>query len=265
MRINLINILLILYYFKLTKTLLTKQVSQLEKRKFVFQLASRKKRSGCKVKSLRQDIFEIQKNTSSIINQLALSVKDREEENKNTSSIVKELTLSVKDLIGYNRNRDEELEILLEEKLLEHLEANDWEVDKINRVDMIYNSEGVVLTELDGIIFGRHTSYPGIGFFFFLEAKQVFDLKKYKRDFKTKFPILKSILDELPVKNTSANSLFIDMCKRLFRYKRSCSDYRLVGVLGSPCIEASLLNQLIEDQISTITQSSDQYVVNLII
>ena len=72
---------------------------------------------------MRQDIFEIQKNTSSIINQLALSVKD---------------------LIGYNKNRDEELEILLEEKLLELLEANDWEVDKINRVDMIYNSEGVV-------------------------------------------------------------------------------------------------------------------------
>jgi DNA-binding protein H-NS len=214
------------------------------------------------VEEAQEKAAKAQEQTAKDLSELSRSV---EEAQKQTAKDLSDLSKRVKDLIGYNSNRDEELEVLFENKLLDFLEDQGWEVTKIRNVDNIYDSNGVVLTELDGIIFGTHKSYPEIGFYFFLEAKQIFSLKKYRENFLTKIPILQKTLDELPGYKLSKNPFYSEMCNKLYRYRRLCTTHRVVGVLGSPCIEASLKKQLITDQTSSITFSSDQYIVKLFV
>lgn len=188
-----------------------------------------------------------------------------QEYQQNTTEQINKLSVEANNLRGYNNNRDEELEITLETKLLDYLFNQGWDAMKIRNVNYIYSSKDKVLTELDGIIFGTHESYPDIGFFFFLEAKQVFDLRKYRLNFVTKIPILTKTLDELPEDKGSSNTKYYSMCKALRMHKLKRSNYRVVGIIGSPCIDSSLIKRFTDDHVSTITLSSDHYVVNLFI
>lgn len=171
--------------------------------------------------------------------------------------------LATRNLKDYNYYKDKEFETLLENKLYMYLDDNGWEATEIRNVNCIYNSSGVELTFFNGIIFGTHPSYPGIGFIFYLEVKQVFNVNEYNTNFVTKIPILNTILDELSVENNSSNTFYLKMRRNLNRHLRNCKGFKVLGIIGSPSIDASLNEILIQDQVSTITLSADQYIVNL--
>ena len=58
-------------------------------------------------------------------------------------------------LLNYNRNRDEELEEVIEETLIEKLRDEEWTVSKVGFTE-IFRSDGRKLLEWDGIIQGKH-------------------------------------------------------------------------------------------------------------
>ena len=211
--------------------------------KFVNPFASKNKQQD-NIDILFQQILEIQKITSqqNLIN-----------------------SKKIEELIDYNQNRDRELEIIIENKLYNFLKDEGWKIFKVNNIRQIYDSEDKVLTDLDGLLYGSHTSYPGVGFYFFLEVKQIFTIKKYNKNFKTKVTILENILDEIPSKKSlTKRSEYKKMCDAFYRYKRMNSDYKLVGIVGSPSIDPGLQKILVESKVSTIVCSADQYSVNLV-
>jgi len=166
----------------------------------------------------------------------------------------------IQQLTGYNQNRDQELEQLFLKFFMDYLETKDWDVLDV-QVDDIFHPNGTVYTEWDGVLFAKHPN-KNEPTFFFLETKQLFNMKKFNK-FKKRLEGLDKILANLDPKLKLADDRYLRVARRLTRFTRQ-GKFDIAGVLASPNIETALMKRLMNGDYSYLTYADNNYSVKLV-
>jgi hypothetical protein len=174
--------------------------------------------------------------------------------------IVKRNSLAIQQLIGYNQNRDSELEKIILDTFIEHLEAQSWDVINVN-IDNIYEPNGTVIMEWDGVLFASHPSKKDTTLFF-IETKQLFTVAKLNY-FKARLESMHQLITNLDPKMKDANVKYLTVARRLTRFTR-LGNFNIAGVVASPNIEAGVMDLLMEGEHSYITLRNNNYLVKLV-
>ena len=187
----------------------------------------------------QKQIAETQAETQKLIaetnKQIAETNKQLAETDKQLAKTDKQLRL----LINYNSNRDEELEMFIEEAMVRKLKDAEWTVS-VAEFTEIFRSDGRKLLEWDGILMCRHEKSQK-DVLVVIETKQIVTMEKFEK-FKTRF---------LKMKKAMKNTVVDD---DLWPFR----DFLLCGVIAGPVIKE-------EEDISgfTFILKEDQYEVNL--
>jgi hypothetical protein len=191
--------------------------------------------------------------TDEQLNSLTQSIAKTDQQCKAVSQDVKFILSGQAKLIGqieqvmnYNRNRDEELEEVLDEVFFNALKNRGWNVTRLNCTE-IYDA-GELQLEWDGIFSAHHPNHLPEKRLFLVETKQVFLMKKFV-SFKKRFTKMKNLMNTLHADN------------EFFCYK----DHLLCGVIASPVIQFVL--NVTNDNFSSITLKRDffdQYEVTIV-
>ncbi len=133
-----------------------------------------------------------------------------------------------------------------------------WEVTNTD-VRIIYSINDEEQTEWDGVI---HATYQGmVPLIVFIETKQVFTKTLYN-DFLERLRFMETLLPTLET-TSSVKYNHKRMTSRFRRFTRQGLDYHIIGIIGSPCIEESVMAKLNSSGGSYVSLDTDQYVATL--
>jgi hypothetical protein len=161
-------------------------------------------------------------------------------------------------LLCYNKNRDHELEMVFLKTFVDYLKKNNWSACTVD-IDEVYDQQGKVITEWDGIVYATHEniSYPCL---FFIETKQIFTTQKLQNFYERLDKMKNDILPNLNFKDPDAKQIYKGMAKIFSLHFDNTT--RVYGVIGSPNIEQGAKDK-ISASTSFITLTKDVYKVVL--
>jgi hypothetical protein len=159
----------------------------------------------------------------------------------------------LKNLIGYNKNRDYELESIMEDLVYDTLDKMDKQ-PIIVKVSHIPDINGTALVQFDGVI--AVDSYDGSKFLLLLETKQRFKVNHVK-SLKERALLFQAILPTLDTTLKEADEEYKMVARRLYRYR----DYKVAAIACSPNFDASARKLVEDENIPFVTLSRDVYKV----
>jgi hypothetical protein len=204
-----------------------------------------------------------EKQMSNLIASQVASQEKTEKQMRNLIASQEKTDKELNNLIGYNKNRDNELEIAFLNAFVDFLNKNEWWFVVTLDVAEIYDTQGKVITEWDGVVYATHKniSNPCL---FFLETKQLFTTKKLQSFYKRLDKMKKDVLPKLNYKDPDAKQIYKSMAKTLSTYLELSGNItaKVYGVIGSPNIEQGA-KERISASTSFVTLTEDVYKVVL--
>jgi hypothetical protein len=159
----------------------------------------------------------------------------------------------LKNLNGYNKNRDFELESIMEVEVNDTLDKMDKQ-PMIVKVSHIPDINGTTLVQFDGV--SAVESHDGSKLLLLLETKQRFEAKHVK-SLKGRALLFQAILPTLDTTVKEADEEYKMVARRLYRYR----DYKVAAIACSPNFDSSARKLVEDENIPFFTLSRDVYKV----